>query len=48
MPDEARDGQNVALKFLSDCWCAQSSKEEFLQCSTLSHAVSHGCFAVES
>ena len=20
MPDEARDGQNVALKFLSDCW----------------------------
>ena len=30
MPDEARDGRNVALKFLSDCWHAWSSKEEFL------------------
>ena len=30
MPDEARDGRNVALKFLSDCWRARSSKEEFL------------------
>ena len=30
MPDEARDGQNVALKFLSDYWRARSSKEEFL------------------
>ena len=30
MPDEARDGQNIALKFSSDCWRARSSKEEFL------------------
>ena len=30
MPDKARDGRNVALKILSDCWHAQSSKEEFL------------------
>ena len=30
MPDKARDGQNVALKLLSDCWRTQSSKEEFL------------------
>ena len=29
MPDEARDGRNVALQFLSDCWRARSSKEEF-------------------
>ena len=29
-PDEARDRRNVALKFLSDCWRAQSSKAEFL------------------
>ena len=28
--DEAPDGRNVALKFLSDCWRAQLSKEEFL------------------
>ena len=31
MPDKARDGRNVALKFLSDCWRARSSKKEFLQ-----------------
>ena len=30
MPDEAHDGRNVALKFLSDCWRGRSSKEEFL------------------
>ena len=30
MPDEARDGRNVALKFLSDYWRAWLSKEEFL------------------
>ena len=30
MPDKARDERNVALKFLSDCWRAQSSKEEIL------------------
>ena len=30
MPDEARDGRNVALKFLSDCWHARLSKAEFL------------------
>ena len=30
MPDEVRDGRNVALKFLSDCWHAQLSKTEFL------------------
>ena len=30
MPDEARDGRNVALKFLTDCWRARSSKAEFL------------------
>ncbi len=30
MAKEARDGQNVALKFLSDCWRARLSKAEFL------------------
>ena len=30
MPDEARDRQNVALKFLSDCWRARLSKAELL------------------
>ena len=30
MPDEARDRQNVALKFSSDCWRARLSKAEFL------------------
>ena len=30
MPDEARDGRNVALKFSSDCWPDQLSKTEFL------------------
>ena len=45
---------NVALQFLSDCWRARSSKDEFLQCTHLvldtfsTHAISHGCFAVES
>ena len=29
MPVEARDGQNVALKFLSDCWRARLSKQNF-------------------
>ena len=29
-PDKACDGQNVALKFLTDCWRARSSKAEFL------------------
>ena len=29
-PDKACDGQNVALKFLTDCWRAQLSKPEFL------------------
>ena len=29
LPDEARDGRNVALKFLSDCWCARLSKADF-------------------
>ena len=35
MPDKAHDGRNVALKFLSDCWHARSSKEEFLQLQAL-------------
>ena len=30
MPDVARDGRNIALKFLSECWRAQSSKKEVL------------------
>ena len=30
MPEEAHDRRNVALKFLSDCWHARSSKEEFI------------------
>ena len=30
MPDEAHDGQNIALKFSSDCWHARLSKAEFL------------------
>ena len=30
MPDEARDGRNVAFKFSSDCWHARLSKAEFL------------------
>ena len=30
MPDEARDGRNIALKFSSDCWRAWLSKPQFL------------------
>ena len=26
MPDEARDGRNVALNYQVNCWCARSSK----------------------
>ena len=37
MPDKTRDGQNGALKFLSDCWRARSSKAEFLHVYTMSY-----------
>ena len=30
MPDEARDGQNVALNYQVNCWCAQLSKGTIL------------------
>ena len=30
MPDEARDGRNVALNYQVTCWCARSSKGTIL------------------
>ena len=30
MPDEARDGRNVALNYQVNCWCARSSKGTIL------------------
>ena len=30
MPDEARDGRNVALNYQVNCWCARLSKETIL------------------
>ena len=43
MPDEARDGRNVALKFLSDCWPARLSKAEFLHQNFSMPNIFHDC-----
>ena len=34
---------DVALKYLSDCWCARSSKEEFVHCSVCMCLCVHAC-----